>query len=155
MRLHIEIVVWAMAAAILSPGMARAEDAAPVESSIFESVAATPPAMSSDQLGGIHFNTRPSGLFYTLETRDSTSQSNGFRYAFERQAPPATGIRLAPALSASRTGWAMSGRVGLLKWLTPFDGETPTVMRFGGRIADQPRTPGLGRFNLSVHYAFE
>jgi hypothetical protein len=49
----------------------------------------------------------------------------------------------------------MSVRAGVLRWLTPIDGDGGITMRLGGRIADQPRTPGLGSFNLSLHYAFE
>jgi len=28
-------------------------------------------------------------------------------------------------------------------------------MRFGGRVKGQPRMPGMGLFNIGVHYNFE
>jgi hypothetical protein len=56
---------------------------------------------------------------------------------------------------ASRPGWAFSGRVGPVRWLTPIDGEGDTMLRFGGRVPGQPRLPGMGLFNVGVHYAFE
>jgi len=56
---------------------------------------------------------------------------------------------------ASRPGWAFSGRVGPVRWLTPLDGEGDTRLRFGGRVPGQPRLPGMGLFNVGVHYAFE
>jgi len=56
---------------------------------------------------------------------------------------------------ASRPGWAFSGRVGPLRWLTPLDSEGDTKLRFGGRVPGQPRLPGMGLFNVGVHYAFE
>jgi hypothetical protein len=49
----------------------------------------------------------------------------------------------------------MSGRVGPLRWLSPLEGEGEASVKLGGRIKDQPRMPGLGLFNVEIHYNFE
>jgi hypothetical protein len=64
-------------------------------------------------------------------------------------------LKVTPANPASRTGWQFSGRVGPVRWLTPLEGEGETRMRFGGRVPGQPRMPGMGLFNVGVHYTFE
>jgi len=64
-------------------------------------------------------------------------------------------LKLFPAAYAPKTGWEMSGRVGPLRWLSPIDGEGETRVRLGGRLQGQPRMPGLGLFNVGIHYNFE
>ncbi len=71
------------------------------------------------------------------------------------QGAGASKLKLPPPATATKSGWAMSGRVGPLRWLSPLDGEGETRMRFGGRVQGQPRMPGLGLFNVGVHYNFE
>lgn len=69
----------------------------------------------------------------------------------------ATGSRLnlSRAPYAPKTGWEMSGRAGPLRWLSPIDGEGETQVRLGGRLEGQPRMPGMGLFNIGIHYNFE
>jgi hypothetical protein len=66
-----------------------------------------------------------------------------------------TGLTFAPAPSAAKPGWEVSGRVGPLRFLSPLDGEGDARLRFGGRVPGQPRMPGMGLFNVGVHYNFE
>jgi hypothetical protein len=67
-------------------------------------------------------------------------------------APP---LKLSPSHAATRTGWHWSGRVGPLRWMSPLDGEGESKLRFGGRLPGQPRMPGMGHFNVGIHYTFE
>lgn len=76
-------------------------------------------------------------------------------YGIPAGAPGGTGLKLTPAPSSSRPGWEMSGRVGPLRFLSPLDGEGETQLRLGGRVPGQPRMPGMGLFNLGIHYNFE
>lgn len=85
----------------------------------------------------------------------SFSRAEDSLYGFPVGAPKGTGLTLTPAPSASRPGWEMSGRVGPLRFLSPLDGEGDTRMRLGGRVPGQPRMPGMGLFNLGIHYNFE
>jgi hypothetical protein len=149
-------MVSTIAALILPPSIAFAEEAAtatpaPVTGTAASSAAAAP----AEQPEGIVFHARPAGLVYRLDTGDATAPRETYRFDFEHRPMPATGIRLAPAYGAPRGGWSVSGRLGPLRWLTPLSNEGSTVMRFGGRVPGQPRTPGLGPFNLSAHYEFE
>lgn len=158
MLLQRAMIVSAMAVVMQPQSLVLAQDAAPgAPLPVMEAAPSTAGTASAEQLAGIVFHARPGGLVYKLDARDPPPLTEEFRFDFAHRPvlSAAAGIRLAPALTASRTGWAVSGRAGPLRWLTPLDGETSTVMRFGGRIADQPRTPGLGKFNLSIHYAFE
>jgi hypothetical protein len=104
---------------------------------------------------GFQFDAKPAGLTYKANVAAAAPRPDYFRFDFaQRQAPEAV-LRLSPVVSTPRTGWALSGRVGPLRWLTPIDGEGETKMRLWGRIPEQPRTPGMGNFNISLHYAFE
>jgi hypothetical protein len=64
-------------------------------------------------------------------------------------------LKLSRAAYAPRPGWEVSGRVGPLRWLTPIDGEGEKQVRLGGRLPGQPRMPGMGLFNIGIHYNFE
>lgn len=64
-------------------------------------------------------------------------------------------LKLSRAPYAPKTGWEMSGRVGPLRWLSPIDGEGDAQLRLGGRVQGQPRMPGMGLFNVGIHYNFE
>ena len=63
-------------------------------------------------------------------------------------------LKLARAPYVTRPGWEMSGRLGPLRWLSPID-ERESQVRFGGRLQGQPRMPGMGLFNIGIHYNFE
>jgi len=156
MLLQRAMTVWAIAAVILPHSTAFAEEATPgTPVPVIETAPSTATTAPADDPGVIVFQARSSGLNYKLDVRDSAPLSEEFRFDFARRPAPATGIRLTPVAGVNRGGWAFSGRAGPLRWLTPITSEGSTVMRFGGRVPDQPRTPGLGKFNLSIHYAFE
>lgn len=140
-------------AAMMLPQSVFAEEAAPAP--VIETAPSSAAAAPAEQSVGIVFHARPAGLVYKLDARDAAPLPDSYRFDFERQPMPATGIRLAPASAAPRIGWSVSGRLGPLRWLTPLSSEGATVMRFGGRVPGQPRTPGLGPFNLSAQYEFE
>ena len=144
------VMVWAIAATMLPHSTAFAEDAA--HPALVPEIEATP---LPGQPGGVVFHAKPSGLVYKLDAREPTPLPEEFRFDFAHRPAPATGVRLTPAYSAPKGGWSVSGRAGPLRWLTPITADGESVVRFGGRVPDQPRTPGLGIFNLSVHYAFE
>ena len=155
MLLQRAMTVWAIAVVILPHSTAFAEEAMPgVSASVIETAPSTAATAPADDPGVIVFHARSSGINYNLDVRDPALPQE-FRFDFVHRPAPATGIRLTPAAGVNRGGWAFSGRAGPLRWLTPITSEGSTVMRFGGRVPDQPRTPGLGNFNLSIHYAFE
>jgi len=150
------MIVWAIAVLVLPHSTAYAEEAAPrTPAPVMENAPSNVAPAPADHPGGMLLDAKPAGLVYRLDARDSALASEEFRFDFAHRPPPPTGIRLTPALSAARSGWAISGRAGPVRWLTPLDGESGTTMRLGGRVADQPRTPGLGLFNMSLHYRFE
>lgn len=64
-------------------------------------------------------------------------------------------LKLSAGQPATKTGWQWSGRVGPLRWMSPLDGEGESKLRFGGRLPGQPRMPGMGHFNVGIHYHFE
>lgn len=74
-------------------------------------------------------------------------------YSLTSPAAGGTGLNLPPAGGARKPGWEMSGRVGPVRWLNTVDGETK--LRFGGHLPGQPQMPGMGLFNVGVHYNFE
>lgn len=153
------MIVWAMAATVLPVAPAPAAETAPGgEPPAIENVepyvaAAPAPAVPVE---GAPVYARPVGLFYRLDDAPAPeARPDGLRFDFVQLPAPATSFRRSPALGAPRSGWAFSGRAGVLRWLTPIDGEGGTTVRLSGRIPDQPRAPGLGIFNMSLHYAFE
>lgn len=117
--------------------------------------------------------SRAEGLFYIAPTATLPSRADDFRLdpaasaaahssraedsLFRRPGGTAgaTGLRLSPAPYAPKPGWEVSGRVGPLRFLSPLDGEGETRLRLGGRLPGQPRMPGMGLFNLGLHYNFE
>ena len=78
-----------------------------------------------------------------------------FRYGLSVRAAPAAPLKLSKSYPATKTGWHWSGRLGPLRWLSPLDGEGEGKLRFGGRVPGQPRMPGMGNFNVGIHYTFE
>jgi hypothetical protein len=156
MLLQRTMTMWAIAVVILPHSPAFAEEATPGSPvSIIETAPSTAATAPADVPGVIVFHARSSGLNYKLDVRDPVPLPEEFRFDFAHRPAPSTGIRLTPVAGVNRGGWAFSGRAGPVRWLTPITSEGSTVMRFGGRVPDQPRTPGLGNFNLSIHYAFE
>jgi hypothetical protein len=157
MHLQRTLIVLGIAVIVLPRSTAYAQEAITEKrASIIESAPTNTAPTPADQTSwGMVPESRPASLFYKLDVRDPAPPSEEFRFDFAHRPAPATGIRLVPAAGASRGGWAVSGRAGPLRWLTPISSEGGTVMRFGGRVPNQPRTPGLGNFNLSIHYSFE
>jgi hypothetical protein len=154
------IIMWATAAAVLLGGAVYAAESAP-EADLPAVETAEPSAASEpgpapvDQPASVAIDAGPPGLKYRLDAPAPAPRADDFRFDFAERPAPATALRLADAPGAPRTGWAFSGRAGPLRWLTPLDSEGQTRLRLGGRLPNQPRTPGLGRFNVSVHYSFE
>lgn len=154
------LIMWATAAAVLLGGAAYAAEVVPeadspaVETAEPSAVLEPGPA-PVDQPASVPIDARPPGLIYRPDAPAPEPRPDDFRFDFAERPAPATGLRLAEASGASRTGWAFSGRAGPLRWLTPLDSEGQTRLRLGGRLPDQPRAPGLGRFNVSIHYSFE
>ena len=104
---------------------------------------------------GIRLERRQGGLRFDTEGASTLSRPEDYRYGFAGGTAASSALRLSPAISAPKTGWQFSGRVGPLRWLTPLDGDGDTTVRFGGRVPGQPRMPGMGLFNVGVHYTFE
>jgi hypothetical protein len=154
------MILWAMAATVLPPAAVYAAEtappaaASPIESTHPDASPASEP-VSVDPVESVPLDARPAGLNYKFDAAVPEPLPDGLRFGFARRPASASALRFSPAPGGSRPGWAFSGRAGPLRWLTPLDGEGGTTMRLGGRIADQPRTPGLGLFNMSFHYSFE
>lgn len=156
------MIVWAMTAAVLPAGAVYAAVAAagadPPAVEIAEPSADPEPVPApapADRPESAPLEVKSLDLNYRPDTQAPEPRSDDLRFDFAERPAPATGLKLAPSPGASQTGWAFSGRVGPLRWLTPLESEGQTRLRLGGRLPDQPRTPGLGRFNMSIHYSFE
>ena len=154
------MILWATAAAVLLGGAVCAAEAVPeadsaaIETAVSGAVSKPGPA-PVDQPASVPVNAKPLSLSYGLDAPAPERRPDDFRFDFAELTAPATGLRLAEAPGASRTGWAFSGRAGPLRWLTPLDSVGQARLRLGGRLPDQPRPPGLGRINISIHYRFE
>ena len=83
------------------------------------------------------------------------SRAEDTQYGFPSRAAGGTGLKLTPSAYAPKTGWEISGRFGPIRFLSPLDSERESKVRFGGRLPGQPRMPGLGKFNVGIHYNFE
>lgn len=104
---------------------------------------------------GIRPERRQGGLRLETEAASTSSRPDDHRYGFASGAAAGSALKVSPAISAHKTGWQFSGRLGPVRWLTPLEGDGETKMRFGGRLPGQPRMPGMGLFNIGVHYTFE
>jgi hypothetical protein len=156
MLLQRATILWAIAAIVLPASAAHAEEAVPeAPSSAIESSRPGPAPEPAVQFESVVFDARPSGLIYRLDEQGGAGRTEDLRFDFAQFPASAAGTRFLPAAGAPRTGWSFSGRAGPFRWLAPISGEGETKLRFGGRVPGQPRTPGLGHFNLSVHYDFE
>ncbi len=158
MRRYGSMIVWAMVAAALPVVAAHAADATPTTPSPavkLSSLIPAPESASSVPSQGLQLETRPSGLSYRADAPAPALRPDDFRFDFAQRQASDSALRLSPVVSTPRTGWAFSGRVGPVRWLTPIDREGETKMRFWGRVPGQPRMPGMGNFNISLHYTFE
>jgi hypothetical protein len=154
------IILGAMAATVLPLAAAFSAEAtfvaaAPAIESNDLNAPPAPGLESVDAVDSVPLDARPVGLNYKLDEPAPDFRPDGPRFDFAQRTASASALRLSPAPAGSRTGWAFSGRAGPVRWLTPLDGEGQTTLRLWGRIPDQPRVPGLGRFNMSIHYRFE
>ena len=105
---------------------------------------------------GLRPGSQPVGLQFEKDVALSSSRPGDPRQGLVSGAAPGSSLKITPAISASRTGWAFSGRLGPVRWLTPLEGEGETKMRFGGRLPGQPRLPGTSTLiNFGFHYTFE
>jgi hypothetical protein len=152
------MIVWVMAATTLPVVTAYAAEATPAAPS--PATENSPPSPAPDQvppvpMEGLQFDVRPAGLAYKVDVPDAAPRPDDYRFDFAQRPAPGATLRLSPVVSAPRTGWAYSGRLGPLRWLAPIDGEGETKLRLFGRVQGQPRTPGMGNFNFSLHYTFE
>lgn len=158
MLLQRVMIVWAMAAAALPVVAAYAAEPTPAApSSAIESSppSPAPEAAPTVPMVGLQLDAKPAGLTYKVNVAGAAPRPDDFRIDFAHRQASEAAPRLSPVVSMPRTGWAFSGRVGPLRWLTPIDGEGETQMRLGGRVQGQPRVPGMGHFNISLHYTFE
>lgn len=152
------MIGWAMVAAALPLVAAYAGEATP--SAPAPAIESSPPSpalemVPSVPLEELPLEAKPAGLIYKAEVPAPAPRPDDFHFDFAQPPASETALRLAPAVSAPRAGWAFSGQVGPLRWLAPIDGEGEATMRLGARVPGQPRTPGMGKFNISVHYTFE
>ena len=158
MLLQRAMIVWAMAATALPVVAAHAAEATPAAPP--PAIESTPPnpapeAAPSVLMEGLLVDAKPAGLIYKVDVPASAPRPDDFRFDFAQRPAANAPLMLTPVVSTYRTGWAFSGLMGPLRWLTPIDGDGETKVRLWGRVPDQPRTPGLGHYNINLHYAFE
>ena len=158
MLLQRAMIVWALAATALPVVAAYAAEATPAAPA--PAIESSPPSpapelVPSVLMEGLQFDAKPGGLTYKVDVPAAAPRPDDFRFDFAQHPAQEAALRLSPVISASRTGWAYSGRVGPLRWLSPIDGEGETKMRLWGRVPGQPSTPGMGTFNINLHYTFE
>lgn len=158
MLLQRAMIMWAMAATALPVVAAYAADATPTAPS--PAIESSPPnpapeLVPSVPMEKLQFDAKPAGLTYKVDVPAAAPRPDDFRFDFAQRPAPEATLRLSPVVSTLRTGWAFSGRVGPLRWLSPIEGEGGTTMRLWGRVPGQPRTPGMGNYNISLHYTFD
>lgn len=158
MLLQRAMIVWVRAATALPVVAAYAAEATPATPS--PAIESSPPSPAPEMARSVpmevlEFDAKPGGLTYKVDVPAAAPRPDEFRFDFAQRPAPEAAFRIAPVVSTPRTGWAFSGRMGLLNWLTPIAGEGEPTMRLGGRVPGQPRTPGMGNFNISLHYTFE
>ena len=152
------MIVWTMVATALPVVAAYATEATPAAPSPAIESSTPSPAQEpapSVPMEGLRFDAKPAGLTYKADVAAAAPRPDDFRFDLAHRQASEAPLRLSPVVSTPRTGWAFSGRMGPLRWLTPIDGEGETKMRLGGRVPGQPRTPGMGNLNISLHYTFE
>jgi len=152
------MILWTTVAAVLPVFAAYAADATPTAPTPVVTVSPPDPAPAaapSLTSQGLRLNSPPSGLNYKVDVPAPALRPDDFRFDLADRSASAAALKLTPVINSPRAGWHFSGRVGPLRWLTPLDGDGATNLRFGERVPGQPRTPGMGIYNISVHYTFE
>lgn len=155
---HHALIVWAMATTalpVVAAHAAEANSAAPATAVESSPPSPAPETLLSVPVELLQSDSKPGGLSYKVDAPAAAPRPDDLRFDFAQRPASETSLRLSPVVSAPRAGWAVSGRVGPMRWLTPFAGEGETTMRLGSRVPGQPHTPGMGNFNISVHYTFE
>lgn len=156
MLLQRAMIVWAMAATALPVDAVYAAAATPAApSAAIESSPPSPEPAPSVPTEGLQSDAKPVGLTYKVDVPVAAPWPYESRFDFTQRPAPEAALRLSPVVNMPRTGWAFSGRVGPLRWLSPIDGEGETKMRLWDRVPEQPRPPGMGTFNIGLHYTFE
>ena len=158
MLLQRAMIVWAMAATVLPVVAAHAAEVTPAAPP--PAIESTPPNPASElvpsvPMDGLLLDAKPAGLIYKMDVAASAPRPDDFRFDFAQRPASEAALKLSPVVSTPRTGWAFSGRLGPVRWLSPIDGAGETAVRLGGRVPGQPYTPGMGHFNINLHYAFE
>lgn len=158
MLLQRALFVWTMAATALPVVAAHPAEATPaapapaVESWLPSPV---PQRVFSVPMDVLRFDSKPGDLTYQAGVAAAVPPSDEIRFDFALHPVPETSFWLSPAASTLRTGWSVSGRMGPLNWFTPVKGDAELAMRLWGRVPGQPSLPGMGNFNISLHYTFE
>ena len=158
MMLQYALIVWAMATTALPVVAAHAAEvtpAAPVAAVESSPLSPAPDTVLFVPLELLQSDSKPGDLTYKMDVPAAAPRPDDFRFDFVQRPASETTLRLSPVVSAPRAGWAVSGRVGPMRWLTPIAGEGELAMRLGARVPGQPHTPGMGNFNINVHYNFE
>jgi hypothetical protein len=151
------VLVSALSATIMPVFAAYATDSLPVtqpDGAVTLQQLFRPASSQSLSAPGIVSETRAAGSIVGTGAAVSFSRPSDRRYGLVGGAASTT-LKLSPTIYAPKTGWQLSGRVGPVRWMTPLEGEGETAVRFGGRVPGQPRMPGLGLFNVGIHYTFE
>ena len=158
MLLQRAMIVWAMAATalpVVAVYAAVATPAAPSPAIESSTPSPAPEPAPSVPMEGLQFDAKPAGLTYKVDVAAAAPRPDDFRFDFTHRQVSEAALRLSPVVCTPGTGWAFSGRVGPVRWLSPIDGEGETKMRLFGRVQGQPRMPGMGHFNIGLHYTFE
>ena len=138
MLLQRAMIVWAMAATALPAIAAYAAEATPTAPSpAIESPAPEP--VPSVPMEGLLLDAKPAGLTYKVDVPAAAPRPDDFRFDFAQRPSSEAVLKLSPVVSTPRTGWAFSGRLGPLRWLTPIDHDGETKVRLWSRV------PEIGR----------
>ena len=113
---------------------------------------ASPQSLSAS---AIVSETHAAGLGLETVAAASFTRPADHRYGLVSGAATSSTLKLSPTTYVPKTGWQLSGRAGPVRWMTPLEGEGETALRVGGRVPGQPRMPGMGLFNVGIHYTFE
>lgn len=155
---HRAVLVSALAATFMPVFAAYAADSLSVtqpDGAVTLQQLFRPASPQSNSAPGIVSETRAAVLSFETGVASSFSRPSDHRYGLASGAAASSALKLSPTNFASKTGWQVSGRVGPVRWMTPLEGEGETAVRFGGRVPGQPRMPGMGLFNVGIHYTFE
>lgn len=158
MLLQYALIVWAMATSALPVVAAQAAEETPAAPAA--AVESSPPSPAPELMLSVPVelfqpDSKPGGLSYQVDVPAAAPRPDDFRFDFAQHSASESTLRLSPVVSAPKAGWAVSGRMGPLRWLTPIAGEGESKMRLGAKVPGQPHTPGMGSLNISVHYTFE